>query len=147
MIKKSKMFKFVLIGIALVGVLISSSCAPATPVESPTPTGVSRIPPAVLVIPNVIEAESGVKVDIVGANFEPGEKVRIGVMFAPGCENTPGKEGKGLALEVDELGSFYMKGEKITPVNISPGVYPVRVYDEKGEMIASTLIVVEEPEE
>ena len=141
MIKKSKMFRVILIGIALVGVLVSASCAPPTPTESP------RMPPAVLVIPNVVEAEPGVAVDIVGANFEPGEKVRIAVMYSPGVEIVPGAEGKGLTLEVDELGSFWMKKEKITPDPVSPGVYPVRVYDEKGKMVASTLLVVVEPEE
>jgi len=146
MIKKSKMFRVILIGIALVGVLVSASCAPPTPTESP-PTESPRMPPAVLVIPNVVEAESGVKVDIVGANFEPGEKVRIVIMYSPGVEIVPGAEGKGLTLEVDELGSFWMKGEKITPAPVSPGVYPVRVYDEKGKMVASTLLVVVEPEE
>lgn len=143
MIKKSKMLGFILISIvALVGVLISASCAPPTAVESPVPTESPRIPPVVLVIPNVVAP--GGKVAIVGANFEPGEKVRIGILIEPGIEFVPGAEGKGLTLEVNEVGSFQMSGEKMTPQNITSGVYPVRVYDEKGEMIASTLFVVEE---
>ncbi|MBA7502808.1 hypothetical protein ES706_01405 [subsurface metagenome] len=145
MIIRSKVAKFVLIGVTLLaGVLIFTSCVPTTVTEPVTEP--ERMPPAVLVIPNVIEAEPKVKIDIVGANFEPGEEVRISIMFAPGCESTPGAEGEGLALEVDELGSFCMKGQSITPRNIMPGVYPVRVYDKDGKVIASTLILVEEPE-
>jgi len=149
MTKKVKVGKFALTGILLLmGMLIFTSCVPATPVTAPPvePEESERIPPAVLVIPNVVTAGIKNKVEIAGVNFEPGEKVRIGILFFPGTETTPGAEGAGLAIEVNELGSFSLK-DNIPPKFVPAGVYPVRIYDEEGKMIASTLVIVEAAEE
>jgi len=86
-----------------------------------------------------------VKVNYVGANFEPGEKVIITILAAPGEEYTlyrPTTPEEGLSLEVNELGSFKVNNK--IPAQLTPGAYPVRVYNEEGEMLASTVLMVEE---
>jgi hypothetical protein len=56
----------------------------------------------------------------------------------PAVETATGPGEMGAPFQVDENGSFHLteirraKGE---------GVYPVRVYDEDGNMIAATIIV------
>jgi len=140
-VSKVNLVKFALIGmVVLVGVLGSVSCIQPTPtVEAP------RMLPVVAVIPNVTTPKA--KVDIVGANFEPGEKVRVYTLISVGDpEKTDmqrymlgGDVGSGL-IEVDESGLFQMTAS----IQLQTGIYPVWVYDENGEMIASTLLMVRE---
>lgn len=94
--------------------------------------------PCVLAIPNVGEPE--MSITCYGANFKPGEKVRIVMMVFPDIENVLGGKAEGLGLKVDKFGSFSI--ETVLPG--SPGIYPIRVYDEEDTMIASTLVVVKE---
>jgi len=140
-VSKVNLVKFALIGmVVLVGVLGSVSCIQPTPaVEAP------RMLPVVAVIPNVNTPKA--KVDIVGANFEPGEKVSVYTLIRRGDPETTHIEqfmfiggGASGLIEVDEFGSFQIT----TNIQKETGIYPVRVYDENGEMIASTLFVVRE---
>lgn len=138
MTKKSKVGRFALAGIiAVMIVLLFASCAPP---ES------ERMPPAVSAIPNVGAPRADI--NIVGANFEPGEKVTVCYLLSRGseeafypAENIVDRSPGG--LEVDKLGSFQLKVK--LPQEL--GVWPVRVYDQKGEMIASTVVMVEEVKE
>jgi hypothetical protein len=123
-------------------ILVFVSCAPAAPPVLPKPEP-ERMPPAVLVVPNVGKPDTSIS--YCGANFKPGEKVRITVLLQRGLEHIPGKEGAGRAVEVNELGSFILK-DADTKLPSTPGVYAVRVYDEKGEMLASTVVMVMEKE-
>lgn len=140
-----KRLRFVLLTstILLAGViLVFVSCAPAAPVTAPPAeleTALERMPPAILVIPNIGTPRQ--KVDYVGANFEPGEEVMVATLMFPDVETNLSGGAEGLTTKVDDLGSFQIKGKKLS---LYPGVYPVRVYDKDGKMIASTLVVVEE---
>ncbi len=137
MTKKAKLTKFALIGILLLtGVLILASCAPAAAPPAPAPPKPERMPPSVSVIPNV--AGPAAKITYAGANFEPGEKVKVAILVWPGSEYLP--SNKGELVEINELGSFMIESK----LPSAPGVYPVRVYDEKGKMIASAAVLVEE---
>lgn len=146
---KLKRLRFVLLTstILLAGVvLVFVSCAPAAvPPALPKPEP-ERTPSVVAVIPNV--GKAGEKINYVGANFEPGEKVVVCVLCAPGIENTIYRptvkleEELSLGIEVDELGSFGVNNK--IPAQLTPGVYPVRVYNEEREMLASTVLLVVE---
>jgi hypothetical protein len=142
--KVARLTKITLMSILLLtGVVIFASCVPTT---TPTTTEPERMLPAIAVVPNVITVGKATKVQFAGADFEPGEKVRMGVLFFLGVETTPGLAG--LALEVNELGSFLL-ADDLNPTAgiIPPGAYPVRVYDEEGKVIASTLVIVVEAAE
>jgi len=155
--------RFALIGILIVtGLLLASCTGPAGPAGSTGPAGPAgsagpagaagaaavaepeRMPPAVMVVPDM--GTSKFKAAYYGANFEPGEKITVRIPIARVEDSTPvetiiGPGGVGGPFEVDELGSFILTGIG-SPVD--PGVYAVRVYDEEGKMIASTLLVVTE---
>lgn len=157
---KSKKARFALIGVAIAAVLILASCTgpaglagPAGPAGPPGPAGPAgapavvepeRMPPTVMMVPNMGGARF--KADCYGANFEPSETITVCIPITRVEGTVPietfiGPGGVGGPFEVDELGSFHFSKVRAPQV---PGVYPVRVYDEEGEMIASTVIVVEE---
>jgi hypothetical protein len=129
--------------ILLTGVVLAfASCAPAT-APAKLELEPERMLPVVSVIPNV--GGPTASVSYVGANFKPGEKVKVAVGLRPGEEHSPGASGEGLAVEVNELGCFMLTGTSVWLPPL-PGVYPVRVYDEKGKMVACTVVLVVEEE-
>ena len=119
-----------IITLILTSVLAFASCAPAGPSA------------AVGVTPNQVAI--GETASVVGADFNPGEKVTIAIEVSPQVENLlykpPGDPAMGLGLEVDESGSFEVKTR--VPRMLSPGTYPVKVYSEKGKLLASTEVTV-----
>jgi len=139
------MTKLKVVSIVLIGMLfVLVSCVPAAAPTPPAPPAEpERMSPAVSVIPNPVEA--GKEVTCCGANFKPGEKVRVAIMYFPGVETALGSKAvePALALEVNELGSFETKGKVMATLPDLPAVYPLRVYDEKGEVIASTPVLIE----
>lgn len=144
MTKLKRVKAILLMSIILIAgvILVFVSCAPAVPapVTAP-PTEPERMPPAVLVIPNV--GTSREKVNFVGANFEPGEEVMVAVLIFPDVETSLSGGSEGLTIKVDELGSFQIV-KKLPHI---PGVYPVRVYDKAGKVIASAVAMVVEKKE
>ena len=136
---KSKLVRCVLAFIVvLVGVLAFASCAPQA-----APAAKSASMPSVLSVPNVAGPRG--TVNIVGANFIPGEKVKVAVLMAPPEGGSSyetvisysAKEGQML-MAVDAHGSFNIKSRAPK----TEGVWPVRVYDEAGNMIASSTLLV-----
>ena len=134
---KSKLVRCVLAFIVvLVGVLAFASCAPqAAPA------------PSTLAVPNVAGPRG--TVNIIGANFEPGEMVKVAVLMAPPeggssyetvisySKDLAAKKGQML-MATDANGSFNIKSRAPK----TEGVWPVRVYDEAGNMIASSTLWV-----
>ena len=141
---KYKLVRCVLVClIMLVGVLTFASCAPQT-----APSAGSReAPPSVLAVPNVAGPRGTVY--IVGANFEPGEMVKVAVLMAPPeggssyetvisySKDLAAKKGQML-MATDANGSFNIKSRAPK----TEGVWPVRVYDEDENMIASSTLLV-----
>ena len=135
---------------AVTFVILYSTAAP-TPAATQAPlrqtssipaavSAVSREPVAVLALPNVGTPKANTTIS--GANCIPGEKVTVAYKVLIGdvvLDQIPTFDANHLV--VDELGSFKIK-VKLPP---SPGVFPVKVYDEQGTVIAVTLVVVEEP--
>lgn len=119
--------------IVMIGALVCISCATGMKKET-MEIKIARAPAALLARPNVVKPAG--QVEFVGANFEPGEKINVAIMAFLGVKQLLG-EGKG--LKVNELGSFQIKDN----APFYPGVYPVRVYDESGEIIAATVLIVE----
>jgi len=117
--------------------LVFTSCTPTAPATAP-PAEPERMPPAVAVIPNVGTPRQ--TVSFCGANFEPGEEIIVTVEMFPRIETNLSGGAEGRTAKVDELGSF--KINRKLPNN--PGVYPVRVYDKEGKVIASAAVMVEE---
>lgn len=137
MVTISKIFGIAVLGIIIaIGsmVTVASTTLAGAPVQSRT------MPPAITAMPNI--GGPGAEIMCYGANFEPGETVKVVYLFIPGVENVLGSKAKGLALKVNELGSFSLKSNLPKP----PGVYPIRVYDKDDNMIASTVVVVEKKE-
>ena len=83
----------------LATVLAFVSCAPTGPA------------PTVGVTPNQVAI--GETASVVGAGFEPGEKVVLAIEVSPQVENLlykpPGDPAHGLGVEVDENGGFEVK--------------------------------------
>ncbi len=135
---KAKVFTFLGIVLLLAVLGFASCAAPAAPVEK------VRMPSVVEVVPGSV-APSG-KVDFMGANFIPGEKVKV--VFVANL--SPGKVGTienvvaegAQKLEINAAGTFYVQG-MVAPTG--EGVYAVRVYDEKGEAVASSMFLVKKP--
>ena len=107
----------------------------------PAASEVSREPVAVMSLPAV--GTSGATNYIIGANCIPGEKVTVAYEVLMGdvvLDNVIAYEANQLV--VDELGSFKVKGN----LPKYPGVYPVKVYDEQRNIIAITVVEVQEEE-
>ena len=147
---KSKVLKVFSIGLAmLLAVLVFTSCA--APAAAPAgPKGL----PVIQAIPDT--GAPSAKVDYFGANFEPGQKIRVSVLRLLVPNTSPIEQvfssknivvgtavEKGM-LQVDQVGSFHIKTIKLPK---EEGVWPVRVYNEAGEVIAATVVVVKKPAE
>ena len=131
-----------------ISLMLLAALALGFPAFAPTPSmaaspEIETMRPAVSVIPNV--GNPGQKVLYVGANFEPGQKVILTILVAPGIENTlySPKDPSSIAFTVNELGSFRV--ENRIPRQLKPGAYPVRVYTEDWEILASAVVVVKKP--
>ena len=85
-------------------------------------------------------------VEYFGANFIPGEFVDVVLVMNldPGrtapLENAVSNDALG--LQIDVSGNFYIKAPKVPSM---PGVYGVRVRDAQGNVIASTVLVIQAP--
>ena len=147
---KTKVMKVLGIGLAmLLAVLVFTSCA--APAAAPTER---EGPPAVIkAVPDTGAPRA--KTSYIGANFVPGEKVTVCVLMARGpvelaaecivsgknvVVGTPAEKGM---VQVNEVGSFH-----IQKINLpkEEGIWPVTVYDENGNPLASTLVIVKKPE-
>lgn len=98
--------------------------------------GMRSTVPALTVVPTVGEPEK--EFTCYGADFTPEQKVRIVMMVFPEIENVLGAKAEGLGLKTDKLGSFEVK----SGFPGKEGVYPIRVYNEEGRLLATTLVVV-----
>ncbi|MFC1981533.1 hypothetical protein ACFLVN_04755 [Chloroflexota bacterium] len=138
---KSKLLQMFSTGTAiLLTVLVFASCA--GPAEERT------VPPSVVVIPNEVAPKG--EVEYIGGNFMPGEKVDVILVIdrskgkAPPLLGGAGPNSHGIT--VDTTGSFYLGGAKVVAPK-TEGVYGVRVYDEKGNIAASSVLMVRKPPE
>lgn len=139
--------------VAIVVLMLAASLLLASCIGASTTAQPERMPAAVVAIPNVAAPRANVQ--LVGANFEPHERVKIALVMVRGPEefaiietiirsSYAVREGeKEPLVEVDGHGSFQLKMK----IPKEEGVWPIRVYNEKGKMIASTLIVVAAPAE
>jgi len=133
MAKRSMTIRVAIVGIIVVIALMSGSLLEAI---AGSQAQSRSMPPAVTAIPNT--GVGGAKMVCYGANFEPGETVKVVYLVLPGVENVLGSKAKGLALKVNELGSFDISSN----LPKLPGIYPIRVYDKDENMIAATVVVV-----
>lgn len=144
-VSKLKMVKYTLVVVAvLTGLSVLASCG-APPQEQPTKEEMSA---AIMVVPNP-QIGSRARIDVYGANFEPGETVKLGILIRRAEGTDPvetfiGPESKGAAFQCDDLGTFSVEGVRGPR---GAGVYPVRVYDAEDNMIASTVLLVQIPQE
>jgi hypothetical protein len=100
-------------------------------------------PPSVVVMPNV--GPGRYKPDIYGANFEPGQTLTASTLvtrFEGGMpiETYVGPDGVATPFQADDLGSFHLTGSRLAR---DPGVYPLVVRDEAGNILASTVFIIE----
>ncbi len=157
---KSKVPRVLAIGLTLVLALLAFvSCqgaAPAATAERTTPPSVTYVP---------VSGAPGALVTVVGANFIPGEVVEVRFLLQPDPKavpiwviiggpkcGSPGAEAGyacvaigepvGTKIRVNETGSFLINESKLPP---NEGVWPVRVYDEKGEVIATSTFLSKKP--
>ena len=135
----SKVMKVLGIGLViLMAVLVFASCA--APAAAPAE---QEKMPVVKVTPQVAEPRG--KIDYIGANFEPGQKVKVTFTALLSPEATPIENVVATdanKIEVDAVGSFLIAGARAPKPE---GVWPIRVYNEAGEVIAATLVVVKKP--
>ncbi len=157
---KANIMKIIGIGSAiLLAVLILAACR----APSASPAEQTKMLPVVKVVPDTGAPRTAA--DYYGANFVPGQKVAVAWLVARGTgpkgtiaaesilSSAVSEEGKTLItvgkpaergmLQVDEVGSFCIKGSELPA---EEGIWPIRVYSEDGEMLASTLVVVKNPE-
>jgi len=142
-LKEIKMIKFkrVIIALLLSTILLAGVVLVFASSTTTAPAKPERVPPVVLVMPNVGTPRA--KVNFVGANFKPDEEVIVTILMFPDVETNLSGSPKGLTTKVDELGSFQIKRK----LPLYPGVYPVRVYDERGEILCTSLVMVVKAEE
>ncbi len=158
---KSKVPKVLAIGLVIVVALLAFvSCQGAAPT---TVEPERTIPPSVTYLP--VSGAPGALVTVVGANFIPGEVVEVRFLMQPDPKALPVwviigglKPGSpfleagyaaivigepvGTKIRVNDTGSFQINEAKLPP---NEGVWPVRVYDEKGEVIATSTFLSKKP--
>ncbi len=138
---KSKVLRVLGICLAvLLTALVFATCA----APAPAPAVEKKIPPAVEVVPNSVAPNGAI--EYIGSNFTPGEKVNVVLIkdINPGktqpSENAVAEGAYG--LKVDATGSFYLKGA-VAPEYAA--VFGVRVYNQDGNVIASSVFLVKAP--
>ena len=136
---KSKLLMVFGTGLAiLLAALAFASCA--APAEE-------RMPAVLKVVPDVAPPLQYV-VNYYGANFIPGEKVKVVILIDLNPGKTDPLENEvavgANSIEVDAVGSFKIEKAKAPRYE---GVYPVRVYDEENTVIAAGVLQVKKPEE
>ncbi len=138
---KSKVLRVLGICLAvLLTVLVFATCA----APAPAPAEEKKVPPAVEVVPNSVAPKGAI--EYIGSNFVPGGKVNVVfVMDINPGKTEPSENGVAegaYGLQVDPTGSFRIK----TAAAPEPeGVYGVRVYDQDGNVIASSVFLVKKP--
>ncbi len=137
---KSKVLRVLGICLAvLLTTLVFATCA----APAPAPAVEKKIPPAVEVVPNSVAPNGAI--EYIGSNFTPGEKVNVVLIKNITPEKTQPSENVvaegAYGLKVDTTGSFYIKGA--APEYES--VFGVRVYDQDGNVVASSVFLVKKP--
>ncbi len=124
----------------LAAVFVLASCA--APVPAPAPE--AKKMPAVEVVPNSVAPNGAL--EYIGSDFTPGEKVKVFLIkdIKPGktepFENAVAEGASG--VQVDATGNFYIKTAAAPEYE---GVVGVRVYDQNGNFIASSVFLVKAP--
>ncbi|MFC2001950.1 hypothetical protein ACFLUZ_05580 [Chloroflexota bacterium] len=147
---KSKVLKvFSTFLVVLLAVFVFTSCA--APAAAPAE---QKSMPVIKAVPDT--GAPSAKVDYYGANFEPGQKVWASVLDHPVPDMPPieqvftsknivvGTPAERGMVMTDAVGSFHINKIKLPKAE---GVWPVSVYNENGEMIAATAVVVKKPAE
>ena len=145
---KTKIVRSIFVSIIIIiALLVTISCAsapppappaaPVTPVEKPA----AMEPGAIVAIPSVIAPKGSLT--WIGAYFKPGEELDVYIEVFPGTQHLLGQfRVEGEPLKADDKGSFEFSG-KAPRVE---GVFPVRVYNNKNELRAVSVLHVQKPE-
>jgi len=123
-----------IVALSVITLALLALFSPATaPTSEPSPTLAT-----IKVIPDVGSSRQNVKV--IGYNATPKEEVVVTIEQFPGVETMLNIKGKKISAVANELGCFELpKGPKLPTY---PGVYPVRLYDSKGDLLAVTVVHV-----
>ncbi|MFC1917132.1 hypothetical protein ACFLXH_00565 [Chloroflexota bacterium] len=157
---KSKLLA--VLGIVLIGLSMVACAGPVGPSGPAGPAGPpgaaamaipERMPPTIKAVPDMGTPRQ--RIDYYGANFKPGEELKVALLMSPGplefaTETIVSSQGivvgemaPGGVIIADGVGSFHISRIWL-PKEV--GIWPVRVYDADGNVIASTLVVVKAAE-